>query len=129
MGILRLLLGSRTKRGSRKITFPDDVAQVIRASYKAIASADDELVTLCRLLDPSLNARAFVRAAMRRGFKLVEEGWMGLKMESPRGAFMLGVFRSVHRSKIATLVYLNKASNETVTLVDGAEREYPLFMP
>lgn len=84
----------------------------------------DEATTLKRILDQSLDAKRFTNAALQHGFRFIQEGPMGLKMESDRGRFMLGVFGSIHETNIATLVYLDKASNKTVCLVDGGRRQY-----
>lgn len=84
----------------------------------------EEVATLKALLDDTLDAKLFTTVAQLQGFRFVEEGAMGLKMESDRGRFMLGVLGSVHETNIATLVYLDKASNRSVCLVDGGRRQY-----
>jgi len=90
----------------------------------AAASSSDELVILRGLLDRSLDARTFVESALVFGFESIREGPTGLKLESARGALILGVFESVHPTNIATLVYLDKVSNETTCLVDAGRRQY-----
>lgn len=85
---------------------------------------NDELTLLKGLLNRSLDARTFVDVAKQHGFRFIEEGPIGLKMESTRGRFMLGVLESIHPTNIAILVYLDKTSNQTTCLVDGGRRQY-----
>jgi|GEM_PF-5326983 hypothetical protein len=85
---------------------------------------DDELSMLTKLLDHSLDAIAFAKSAQSNGFNVIDEGPMGLHMESPNGHFMLAVLASIHPKNIATLVYMDKLTGEKICLVDEGKKKY-----
>jgi tetratricopeptide (TPR) repeat protein len=87
---------------------------------------EPEILTLQRLLDQSLDAKLFIEATKRLGFRFVSQTFAGLAMESDKGSYMLAILQSIHPANIAVLVYSDKRVGSTTTLVDNGKREYAM---
>jgi len=101
-----------------------NIAEILIKAGSNTEPLYQELRALTELLNNSLDAKAFARSAISLGFNVINEGPMGLHMESPKGHFMLFVAASIHPTSITTLVYMNKFTGEKTCLVDGGKKQY-----
>jgi hypothetical protein len=81
-----------------------------------------EIILIKSILDKTLNAEIFVNAIKSFGFKQEDESFMGLELESKYGRILLKTKDSVHPTNIATLLYLNKKTNQETYLVEDGIR-------
>jgi hypothetical protein len=122
MGWIKRLLGIR---GPSPSTVPAaSLAADMRSGSSSSADGGvgpsevvDEVAVLRRILSESLHAKRFLQLARSVGFQCVEEGPLGVRLESTQGHIMFAVFPFTDPG-IGVLVYSPKDRAGSVTLVN-----------